>query len=141
MVQIGNDVGGICDDYIVIHQHRNFNAAINGFQSFMVRPEQSVDCLVIQALVFKNHAHFARKWAERTIIQFDHDIPLSSELINESGSGPELSSEHFYSITLSACATNSAGTLRPSSLPGDHDAVDVISLHGVESRLCPASSI
>ena len=74
MVQIGDDVGGIYDDNITIHQGRHFNTSINSLECFMVRPEQSVNCLVIQVLVLQCHAHFARKWTERTIIQFDHDM-------------------------------------------------------------------
>jgi hypothetical protein len=40
----------------------------------MVRLEQSINGLVIQALVLQRHPHFACKWAERAVVKLDHSV-------------------------------------------------------------------
>ena len=74
IIQIGNDISGIRDNNVIIHQGRYFNASINGLKRFMVRPEQSVNSLLTQLFVFQCHPHLAREWTERTVIQFHHDM-------------------------------------------------------------------
>src|SRR5262249_58632565 len=69
-----DDVSGIHDNNVIIHQGRYFNASIKGLKRLMVRPEQSVNSLVTQLFVFQCHPHLACEWTERTVIQFHHDM-------------------------------------------------------------------
>ena len=39
-----------------------------------IRLEQSVNCLVVEALVLQRHPHLTREWAERAVVKLDHSV-------------------------------------------------------------------
>src|SRR5207237_7947332 len=119
------------DNNVTIHQGRHFNASVDRLECFVVRPEQPVNRLKIQALVLQRHAHLARERTERTVIQFDHDMTsclrLHVDRLNPPSNGDHSRHESEmtrsartghppYSITSSANNRSDSGMVRPSPL-------------------------
>jgi hypothetical protein len=79
-LQVGDDIGGVHNDGLVIDQNRHLDAPVDGLEGCVVRLEQAVDRLEIEALEFQNHSHFAGKGAERAVVEPDHDVLLRCRL-------------------------------------------------------------